>query len=89
MKFENIPADIKSKSLKEAKDEIYQILSKLENQEGNLEDYQREKCASILLASHNMAEVERLCSSVLMMNSGIIIDKEFFSNIDNFFTIKF
>ena len=40
MKFENIPADIKSKSLKEAKDEIYQILSKLENQEGNLEDYQ-------------------------------------------------
>ena len=40
MKIENIPADIKSKSLKEAKDEIYQILSKLENQEGNLEDYQ-------------------------------------------------
>ena len=40
MKFENIPADIKSKSLKEAKDEINQILSKLENQEGNLEDYQ-------------------------------------------------
>ena len=41
-----------------------------------LEDYQREKCASILLASHNMAEVERLCSSVLMMNNGIIIDKD-------------
>ena len=42
MKFENIPADIKSKSLKEAKDEINEILSKLENQEGNLEDYQRD-----------------------------------------------
>ena len=40
MKIENIPADIKSKSLKEAKDEINEILSKLENQEGNLEDYQ-------------------------------------------------
>ena len=40
MKFENIPADIKSKSLKEAKDEINEILSKPENQEGNLEDYQ-------------------------------------------------
>ena len=39
MKIENIPADIKSKSLKEAKDEINKILSKLENQEGNLEDY--------------------------------------------------
>ena len=42
MKFENIPADIKSKSLKEAKDEINEILSKLESQEGNLEDYQRD-----------------------------------------------
>ena len=41
-----------------------------------LEDYQKERSASILLASHNMAEVERLCSSVLMMNHGIIIDKD-------------
>ena len=40
-----------------------------------LENYQIENKASILLASHNMAEVERLCSSVLMMNKGIIIDK--------------
>ena len=39
------------------------------------EEYQRENKASILLASHNMAEVERLCSSVLMMNKGSIIDK--------------
>ena len=42
MKIENIPADIKSKSLKEAKDEISEILSKLEKQEGNLEDYQKD-----------------------------------------------
>ena len=41
-----------------------------------LENYQKEKSASILLASHNMAEVERLCSSVLMMKHGIIIDKD-------------
>ena len=40
-----------------------------------LEDYQKEKKASILLASHNMTEVERLCSFVLMMNDGVIIDK--------------
>ncbi len=39
-----------------------------------LEDYQREKSNSILLASHNMNEVERLCSSVLMMKKGAIID---------------
>ncbi len=40
-----------------------------------LEEYQKEKRTSILLASHNMSEVERLCSSVLMMNKGSIIDK--------------
>ena len=45
MKIENIPADIKSKSLKEARDEIDAILSKLENKEIDLKesvsDYQR------------------------------------------------
>ncbi len=41
-----------------------------------LENYQKDIGASILLASHNMAEVERLCSSVLMMKNGIIIDHE-------------
>ena len=40
-----------------------------------LEEYQKENRTSILLASHNMIEVERLCSSVLMMNNGSIIDK--------------
>ena len=37
MKTENIPADIKSKSLKEAKDEINEILSKLESQNLSLQ----------------------------------------------------
>ena len=45
MKSENIPADIKSESLKETRDEIDEILSKLEKQETNLDesigDYQR------------------------------------------------
>ena len=41
---------------------------------GFLEEYQNEKKASIVIASHNMLEVERLCSSVLMMNNGLIID---------------
>ena len=41
-----------------------------------LEDYQKENKASILLASHNMAEVERLCSSVFMMRNGTIIDQD-------------
>ena len=42
---------------------------------GFLENYQRENKASIVLASHNMSEVERLCSSVLMMKKGLIIDQ--------------
>ena len=45
MKNENIPADIKSKSLKEAKEEIDTILSKLESKDtdlsSSLDDYQR------------------------------------------------
>ena len=45
MKIENIPADIKSKSLKDARDEIDEILRKLENKNTNLDqsmsDYQR------------------------------------------------
>ena len=52
MKTENIPADIKSKSLKETRDEIDAILSKLEKQDTNLDesivDYQR----LILLNKH-------------------------------------
>ena len=40
-----------------------------------LETYKKEKKISILLASHNMNEVTRLCRSILMMKDGIIIDK--------------
>ena len=39
-----------------------------------LENYIKEKNISILLASHNMNEVKRLCSNVLMMKDGAIID---------------
>ena len=45
MKNENIPADIKSKSLKETRDEINEILNKLENKDvdlaDSLDDYKR------------------------------------------------
>ena len=40
-----------------------------------LENYRKDKKISILLASHNMSEVTRLCKTVLMMKDGIIIDK--------------
>ena len=45
MKNENIPAKVKSKSLKEARDEINDILNKLESKDTDLsasiEDYKR------------------------------------------------
>ena len=40
-----------------------------------IEQITKEKSMSILLASHNMDEVKRLCGNVLMMNDGLIIDK--------------
>ena len=40
-----------------------------------IEDFASKKGATILLASHNMNEVERLCSEVMMMKGGEIIDK--------------
>mgnify|MGYP001453969947 FL=1 len=40
-----------------------------------LEEYKHENKISILLASHNMNEVSRLCKSVLMMKNGEIIDQ--------------
>jgi ABC-2 type transport system ATP-binding protein len=40
-----------------------------------LERYRAQSGCTILLASHNMAEVERLCSDVLMMKRGRIVDR--------------
>jgi len=39
-----------------------------------LEKYKEEKKISVLLASHNMDEVKRLCDSVMMMKDGNIVD---------------
>ena len=40
-----------------------------------IESFASKKGTTILLASHNMNEVERLCSEVMMMKNGKIIDK--------------
>jgi ABC-2 type transport system ATP-binding protein len=40
-----------------------------------LERERKEQKTAILLASHNMAEVERLCDHVLMMKAGKIVDR--------------
>ncbi len=42
---------------------------------GWLEQYRTETGATILLASHNMAEVERMCSDVVMLKGGALVDR--------------
>ena len=39
-----------------------------------IQEYKKNNKITILLASHNMSEVERLCDSVIMMRNGKIID---------------
>ena len=52
MKIKNIPADIKSKSLKEAKDEIDQILIKLESKNLDLNSIETEYNRLMSLNKH-------------------------------------
>ncbi len=40
-----------------------------------IQNYKYENKVTVLLASHNMSEVERLCDSIVMMRKGKIIDK--------------
>ena len=40
-----------------------------------LKNFQQDRGATILLASHNMSEVERLCDDVVMMKEGSIVDR--------------
>jgi len=40
-----------------------------------LKDYQRETGATILLASHNMSEVERLCDDVILLQTGRVFER--------------
>ena len=48
-----------------------------------IENFASKKGTTILLASHNMNDVERLCSEVMMMNKGKIIDKGTCSSLIN------
>ena len=52
MKNENIPESIKSKSIKEIKEEINQILEKLENKETNLSESMNDYARLISLNKH-------------------------------------
>jgi ABC-2 type transport system ATP-binding protein len=40
-----------------------------------IEEFRKARGATILLASHNMHEVERMCDDVIMLKSGLIVDR--------------
>ena len=40
-----------------------------------LERYQRRTGCTMLLASHNMGEVERMCDDVIMLRAGLVVDQ--------------
>ena len=40
-----------------------------------LEDYQQASGCTMLLASHNMSEVERMCADVIMLRAGSVVDQ--------------
>ena len=48
-----------------------------------IEDFASNKGSTILLASHNMNEVERLCHEVMMMKNGKIVDRGTSSDLIN------
>ena len=68
MKFENIPADIKSKSLKEAKNEIELILARLEDKNLNLNDNQEEYKRLIYLNKHMENLFKKKNSKIFQVN---------------------
>jgi exodeoxyribonuclease VII small subunit len=64
MKSKNIPADIKSKSIKEAQNEIKEIINNLENTDTNLEESVSKYNRMIQLNSHIQDEFKRKLSKI-------------------------
>ena len=69
MKIENIPADIKSKSLKEARDEIDEILLKLETQNIDLSNAENMYKRLLILNKH-VENLFKMKSKEMSKNKG-------------------
>ena len=64
MKSKNIPADIRTKSIKEAQNEIKEIIEKLENTETNLEDSIEQYNRMIQLNYHIQEEFKKKATEI-------------------------
>ena len=68
MKSKSIPADIKSKSIKEAQNEIKQIISNLENTETNLEESMDKYNRMMQLNNHIQEKFRQKSKEILNSN---------------------
>ena len=68
MKSKNIPADIRTKSIKEAQNEIKEIIEKLESTQTNLEDSQKQYNRMIQLNYHIQQEFRKKAKEVKHAN---------------------
>ena len=64
MKSKNIPADIRAKSIKEAQNEIKEIIKQLENTETNLEDSIQQYDRMLQLNYHIQEQFRRKASEI-------------------------
>ena len=64
MKLKNIPADISTKSIKEAQSEIKEIITKLENTETNLESSMKQYNRMIYLNFHIQEQFKKKANEI-------------------------
>ena len=70
MKSKNIPADIKSKSIKEAQNEIKEIITNLENSETNLEESMHKYNRMMQLNYHIQEQFKKKLKEIKGSNFG-------------------
>ena len=68
MKSKNIPADIRTKSIKEAQNEIKEIIEKLENKETNLEESVQQYNRMIQLNYHIQDQFRQKAKEIQQSN---------------------
>ena len=68
MKSKNIPADIRAKSIKEAQNEIYEIIEKLENTEIKLEDSMEQYNRMLQLNYHIQEQFRKKAKEIKQSN---------------------
>ncbi len=68
MKSKNIPVDIKSKSIKEAQNEIKEIIKNLENNNTNLEESVNQYNRMMLLNNHIQEQFKKKLKEIKSSN---------------------